>query len=36
MFKAVSAKLNSSEMEENILKFWKENEIFLKTTRRRL
>ncbi|MFC2064959.1 class I tRNA ligase family protein, partial [Chloroflexota bacterium] len=36
MFKPISAKLNISEMEENILKFWIDNEIFSKTTSERV
>jgi isoleucyl-tRNA synthetase len=32
MFKPVSAKLNVNEMEEGILKYWKEKDIFQKST----
>ena len=32
MFKPVSPKLNVNEMEEGILKFWKEQDIFHKST----
>src|SRR4030095_8902700 len=35
MFKPVSAKLNVSSMEENVLKFWKQAEIFKKTVEQR-
>lgn len=35
MFKPVSAKLNVNEMEEGVLKFWKEKDIFRKSTENR-
>ncbi len=35
MFKPVSAKLNVNEMEEGVLAFWKENDIFRKSTENR-
>lgn len=35
MFKPVSAKFDVNEMEESILKFWKENDIFKKSTENR-
>lgn len=35
MFKPVSAKLDVTAMEEGILKFWKQNEIFKKTVEQR-
>src|SRR3990172_8660754 len=36
MFNAVPAKLNVPEMEEKILKIWKDNDIFSKTTKERI
>ncbi|MFC2028533.1 isoleucine--tRNA ligase [Chloroflexota bacterium] len=36
MFKSIPAKLNISEMEEIILKMWKDNDIFKKTTQDRI
>src|SRR6266545_4533134 len=35
MFKPVSSKLNVTSMEENVLKFWKQAEIFKKTVEQR-
>ncbi len=35
MFKPVSPKLNVTSMEENVLKFWKQAEIFKKTVEQR-
>src|SRR5918911_1509573 len=35
MFKPVSPKLNVTSMEENVLKFWKQNNIFKKTVEQR-
>src|SRR5512143_3540337 len=35
MFKPVSSKLNVIEMEAGVLKFWKHNQIFKKTTEQR-
>ncbi|NOY97748.1 MAG: isoleucine--tRNA ligase [Chloroflexi bacterium] len=35
MFKPVSSKLDVSSMEEGVLKFWKHNDIFKKTTQQR-
>ncbi|HEU0295650.1 MAG TPA: isoleucine--tRNA ligase [Anaerolineales bacterium] len=35
MFKSVSSKLNVTSMEENVLKFWKQHEIFRKTVEQR-
>ena len=35
MFKPVSSKLNVTSMEENVLKFWKQAEIFKKTVQQR-
>jgi isoleucyl-tRNA synthetase len=35
MFKSVSPKLNVTSMEENVLKFWKQAEIFKKTVEQR-
>ncbi len=35
MFKPVSPKLNINEMEESVLKFWQENDIFHQTLRDR-
>ncbi len=35
MFKSVSSKLNVTSMEENVLKFWKQREIFKKTLEQR-
>ena len=35
MFKSVSPKLNVNEMEESILKFWNDEEIFKKSTENR-
>ena len=35
MFKPVSPKLNINEMEESVLKFWQENDIFHQTLRER-
>ena len=35
MFKPVSPKLNVTSMEENVLKFWKQREIFKKTVEQR-
>ena len=35
MFKSVSPKLNVTSMEENVLKFWKQHEIFKKTVEQR-
>ena len=35
MFQPVSPKLNVTSMEENVLKFWKQNEIFKKTVEQR-
>jgi isoleucyl-tRNA synthetase len=35
MFKSVSSKLNVTSMEENVLKFWKQAEIFKKTVEQR-
>ena len=35
MFKAVSSKLDVTSMEENVLKFWKQNQTFKKTTDQR-
>src|ERR671937_2240907 len=35
MFKPVSPKLNVTSMEENVLKFWKQAEIFKKTDEQR-
>jgi isoleucyl-tRNA synthetase len=35
MFKSVSSKLNVTTMEENVLKFWKQAEIFKKTVEQR-
>ncbi len=32
MFKPVSSKLNVNEMEEGVLKFWKDENIFKKST----
>ena len=36
MFKPVSSKLNVTSMEEGVLKFWKQSEIFKKTVEQRL
>ena len=36
MFKSVSPKLNVTSMEENVLKFWKQHEIFKKTVEQRV
>jgi len=35
MFKPVSSKLNVTSMEEGVLKFWKQAEIFKKTVEQR-
>src|SRR5689334_5238481 len=35
MFKPVSPKLNVTSMEENVLKFWKQTNIFQKTVEQR-
>ena len=35
MFKPVSSKLNVTAMEEGVLKFWKQAEIFKKTVEQR-
>jgi len=35
MFKPVSPKLNVNEMEESVLKFWNDEEIFRKSTENR-
>jgi hypothetical protein len=35
MFKPVSSKLSVTSMEENVLKFWKQSEIFKKTVEQR-
>jgi isoleucyl-tRNA synthetase len=35
MFKPVNSKLNVTSMEENVLKFWKQHEIFKKTVEQR-
>ena len=35
MFKSVSPKLNVTSMEENVLKFWKQSDIFKKTVAQR-
>jgi isoleucyl-tRNA synthetase len=35
MFKPVSPKLNVTSLEENVLKFWKQNQIFKKTVEQR-
>jgi isoleucyl-tRNA synthetase len=35
MFKSVSPKLDVSSMEENVLKLWKKQDIFKKTTEQR-
>ena len=36
MFKSISPKLNVTSMEENVLKFWKQHEIFKKTVEQRV
>ena len=35
MFKPVSSKLNVTSMEENILNFWKQSDIFKQTVEQR-